>query len=175
MASTATHQNKNPTVGNNVIIAGLSVQVATLFIFTLFAADFAIRTMKRVRRQGIEGASDPIHMQLRGSHAFKWFLFSLSVATLCIFTRCVFRVAELSKGWTGDLMRTQKYFIGLEGAVVAAAALALNAFHPATCFKDGCDSPDLGSGGSFTGSSKGEESANEGLTGVDLGLQSKET
>ena len=49
----------------------------------------------------------------------------------------MYRVAELSEGWQGHLIETQKYFIGLEGAIVSAAVLSLNAFHPGICLREG--------------------------------------
>lgn len=137
LASAQSHADKDPTVGNNIMIAGLAFQVATLFVFILLATDFSVRTLLRVRRLGKEQALDPKHEQLRNSWAFKGFLVALAFATLCIFTRSVYRVAELSEGWTGHLIETQKYFIGLEGAIVGAAMLSLNAFHPGLCFREG--------------------------------------
>jgi hypothetical protein len=58
------------------------------------------------------------------------------LSTLCIVTRCVFRVAELSHGWSGHLMKVQRYFIGLEGAIIVAAVFFLNVFHPGLCFRE---------------------------------------
>ncbi|KAF2197993.1 putative RTA1 domain protein [Delitschia confertaspora ATCC 74209] len=136
LASAASHNDKDPTVGNNIMIAGLAVQVFTLLIFIILACDFAFRTMSRIKSLGAE-ALDPTHAKLRGSWSFKGFLFALAFATLCIFTRSVYRVAELSEGWDGHLIKTQRYFIGLEGAIVGAAVLALNAFHPGLCFREG--------------------------------------
>ncbi|KAF2807225.1 RTA1-domain-containing protein [Mytilinidion resinicola] len=137
LASAASHTNRDPTPGNNIMIAGLSMQVATLFVFMLLASDFAVRTLNRVRRLGRERALDPTHARLRASWAFQGFLVALAFATLCIFTRSVYRVAELSEGWNGHLIKTQKYFIGLEGAIVGLAVLALNVFHPGLCFREG--------------------------------------
>lgn len=136
LASARSHANESPAVGDNIMVAGLSVQVATLFIFIILAADFGIRTWRRTKQMGKE-ALDPTHAKLRESRAFKGFLIALAFATLCIFTRSVYRVAELSEGWNGHLIKTQKYFIGLEGAIVGAAVLALNAFHPGLCFREG--------------------------------------
>jgi len=139
MASVASHTDKDPTPGNNIMIAGLSFQVATLFIFILLSTDFAIKTVRRVKKLGHTAALDPRHARLRESWAFKGFLTALAFATLCIFTRSVYRVAELSEGWGGHLIKTQKYFIGLEGAIVGLAVLALNAFHPGLCFREGSE------------------------------------
>lgn len=100
--------------------------------------DFAIRTSRSAR--GLNGDSfslDPKFLALRSSFKFRGFLAALGIATLCIFVRSVYRVAELSEGWTGNLIRQQWLFVGLEGVMVVVAVVVLNAFHPAFCFKDG--------------------------------------
>lgn len=125
------------------MVAGLAFQVATLFIFMLLCADFGLRTRRRLRELG-EAALDPTHAKLRSSWAFKGFLGALALATLCIFIRSVYRVAELSEGWEGALIKNQGLFIGLEGVMVLVAMLALNAFHPGLCFREGYDIPMVG-------------------------------
>jgi hypothetical protein len=120
------------------MIAGLAFQVVTLLIFIILALDFATRTIGRIRKLG-QDALDPRHAKLRDSWQFKGFLIALSLSTLCVFTRCVYRVAELSEGWSGHLIKTQRYFIGLEGAVIVAAVLLLNFFHPGLCFREALD------------------------------------
>lgn len=137
MASAATHAGKKATTGNNIMIAGLAFQVVTLAVFIALSADFALKTWKRINALGKVEALDQDHAKLRQSKRFRGFLVALAFATLCIFTRSVYRVAELSEGWTGHLISTQKYFIGLEGAIVAAGILSLNAFHPGFCFQEG--------------------------------------
>jgi hypothetical protein len=121
-------------MGNNIMIAGLSFQVATLFMFILLALDVSVCTI--LRRLGAQNALDPRHARLRNSKPFQGFLIALSLATLLIFTRCVFRVAELSDGWEGKLMKKQGLFIGLEGVVIVLAVYLLNLFHPGFCFKE---------------------------------------
>lgn len=138
IASAKTHENEDPTVGNNIMIAGLAFQVLTLLIFIILALDFAARTTRRIRELG-QDALDPRHAKLRSSWQFKGFIVALCLATLCVFTRCVYRVAELSEGWSGHLIKTQKYFIGLEGAVIVVAVLSLNFFHPGLCFREALD------------------------------------
>jgi hypothetical protein len=133
-ASVKTHNREDPKVGNNIMIAGLSVQVFTLLVFMLLALDFANCTIRRIRKMGAHDALDRQHANLRKSWQFKGFLVALSLSTLCIFTRCVFRVAELSNGWEGHLMKKQNYFLGLEGAVILVAVFSLNLFHPGFCF-----------------------------------------
>jgi hypothetical protein len=136
IASVRTQDGKDPKLGNNIMLAGLSVQVATLFVFILLVLDFAVHTIHRIRQLGADGALDVRYVALRKSWAFKGFLVALSLSTLLVFTRCVYRVAELSKGWTGHLYALQGHFIGLEGVVIIAAVYLLNIFHPGFCFGD---------------------------------------
>jgi len=135
IAASAKLNDGSPTTGANVLIAGLSFQVFTMLMFIVLVADFGIRTWMRVRKIG-EEALDPKYAAMRSSKQFRGFLFALTFATMCIFARCVYRVAELAEGWGGHLMKTQAFFVSLEGAVVVAAVLALNISHPAFCISD---------------------------------------
>lgn len=130
------HNYESPTLGNNIMIAGLSTQVATLLLFILLALDFAVRTTRQVRALGAQNALDPHHARLRDSKLFWGFLVALFLATLLIFTRCVFRVAELSGGWTGALMKKEGLLIGFEGVVIVLSVYLLNFFHPGFCVKE---------------------------------------
>jgi RTA1 like protein len=141
MASVASQNGKDPKSGDNIMIAGLSTQVFTMALFIVLSAEYGWRVLKRFREQGSAGL-DPTHAKLRNSIAFKGFLAALILATLCIFARCVFRVAELAGGWRGPLMKNQRLFIGLEGVMVIVAALVLVAFHPGLCFKAGYEVDD---------------------------------
>jgi hypothetical protein len=103
------------------------------------------------RHRELDGASfDPKFSALRSSIKFRGFLAALTIATICIFVRSVYRVAELSEGWTGYLIKQQGLFIGLEGVMVLVAVVVLNFFHPAFCFTEGVDG--LGGLGSMWGS-----------------------
>lgn len=135
-SSVQAHQKKRSNIGNNVMLAGLVVQVATLFVFILLALDFSIRTILRVKRLGANNALDSHHAALRKSWQFKGFLAALTLSTLLIFARCVYRIAELSEGWSGPLIKKEGLFIALEGTVVLIAVYLLNFFHPGFCFNE---------------------------------------
>ena len=136
MASVASHQDKSPDTGDHIMVAGLAFQVLTLLMFQLLCLDFLIKTLRRMKSMG-DAALDPEHAALRRSAKFRVFLVALGLATLCIFIRSVYRVAELSEGWTGALIQNERLFIGFEGAMVIAAVSVLNAFHPGYCFREG--------------------------------------
>ncbi|TVY17590.1 Sphingoid long-chain base transporter RSB1, partial [Lachnellula arida] len=137
LASAESHSNESPDTGDNIMVAGLAFQVLTLLIFMTLCLDFAIRTRRRYKSLG-EAALDqnPLYVSLRGSWRFKGFIAALALATICIFWRSVYRVAELGEGWTGNLIRRQWLFVGFEGVMVVVACFALNMFNPAFSFKE---------------------------------------
>ena len=137
MASIASHNNKPVETGDNIMIAGLSFQVFTMFVFMLCSADFGFNAWRRYKALGDAAFDQSASVRaIRNSKLFKGFLGALTLSTICIFWRCVFRVAELSKGWTGPLMKNQPMFIGFEGVMIVVAVVALNVFHPSVCFKE---------------------------------------
>ncbi|KAH6675037.1 putative sphingoid long-chain base transporter RSB1 [Halenospora varia] len=137
LASVASHSNKSPETGDNIMVAGLAFQVFTLLVFMILCLDFATRTRKRYKSLG-EQAFDqnPHFVTLRHSVKFKGFMAALTLATICIFWRSVYRVVELGEGWTGNLIRKQWLFVGFEGVMVIVACFALNIFNPAFAFKE---------------------------------------
>lgn len=119
------------------MVAGLTVQAATLLGFTTVSIDFGMRTYRRYRRQGPSTLEQsPEMVELRNSRRFKGFLVALGLSTMLIFWRSVFRVVELSEGWQGDLIRNQELFVAFEGVLILVAVMVLNVFHPAFCFTD---------------------------------------
>ena len=141
------------------MVAGLAFQVFTLLIFMILCLDFALRTLKRHKQLG-ESAFDqnPLFVALRSKWQFKGFLAALTLATICIFWRSVYRVAELSEGWTGNLIRQQWLFVGFEGVMVIVACFAMNGFHPALTFKEGM----IGAGGVGSGKKSRRNREKEG-------------
>ncbi|OQO04791.1 hypothetical protein B0A48_09715 [Cryoendolithus antarcticus] len=127
IASGATIQSSSQT-GINIMIAGLSFQVVSLAFFSTLALHFAYRVRNARKRPENRFREITESLWLR---AFQW---TLSFATLTIFIRSCFRVAELSGGFHGSLANNQVSFMILEGAMIIMAVLALTACHPGICF-----------------------------------------
>ncbi|APA10908.1 hypothetical protein SS1G_03409 [Sclerotinia sclerotiorum 1980 UF-70] len=165
LASAASHQNKSPDTGDNIMVAGLAFQVLTLLIFMILCVDFAIRTRSRYRSLGSAAFDqNPAFITLRSSKGFKGFVIALALATICIFWRSVYRVAELAEGWTGNLIRKQNLFIGFEGVMVIVACFVLNLFNPAITFKEAMTG--LGGLGTKKKMKKQEESREKTSEGI---------
>lgn len=98
-------------VGVNIAIAGLSSQVFSLTVFTCLAVDYAIRYWR--------GHNAKTTKEGRITKQLSIFVGFLAFAVICILIRCVYRIDELSKGYTGSsagqLLHNQGLFIALEG------------------------------------------------------------
>ncbi|PGH02766.1 hypothetical protein GX51_04500 [Blastomyces parvus] len=121
VASVATRRQEDGTAGVNIMIAGLSFQVFSLLMFILLLAEFFVGVYRRgyLWREGtgyeIKAACGAGGMGRTALARLYIFFSAFSLAILCIFIRCAYRVAELSHGFDGELIREEGPFIGLEG------------------------------------------------------------
>ena len=116
-------------LGINIMLAGLSVQVVSLALFAALCGDFAYRLYKHPQSWSSEYAN------LYRSKRFSAFICGLCLATLTIFIRSVFRVAELSGGFRGPLANNQISFMILEGVMIIIATSCLTILHPGVSFQ----------------------------------------
>ncbi|RSL75155.1 hypothetical protein CEP51_011140 [Fusarium floridanum] len=127
-ASTPVTNQHMIDVGTNILVAGLSIQVACLFAFSACSLEF----FWRVRRN--PELRNPEFADLVNSKKFKMFLFALFGATACLFIRTVFRSVELSEGFAGKLANQEIEFMILDGVMVILACISLTIFHPGVGF-----------------------------------------
>ncbi|KAM0273378.1 hypothetical protein ACHAPA_001531 [Fusarium lateritium] len=120
-AGGAMSTSSDSSVGVDVSMAGLVLQVVVLVVFIAVFADYMVRYWRSGRAE-----------------AFGWrmvaFFVGLSTAIILVLTRCIYRVAELREGYDGDLIKHEIPFIILEGAVIVLAAVALCFGHPGLVF-----------------------------------------
>lgn len=93
-------------VGNNIIIAGIAFQVATMLICGLLAGEFIMKLV----RHGQPGRSTDAKAQA--------FQFAVIFAYLAILVRCIYRLPEMAGGWGNPRMRNEKDFLILDGLCV---------------------------------------------------------
>jgi hypothetical protein len=83
----------------------------------------------------VEGVLDRYAVFLPVGSVYKYLTtVGLTVATLAIFVRSIFRVAELREGFNGPLANDEVTFMILEGAMMVIATLCLTVLHPGYCF-----------------------------------------
>ncbi|KAG9250058.1 RTA1 like protein-domain-containing protein [Emericellopsis atlantica] len=111
-------------VGTNILVAGLSIQVACLFAFSACSLEFFWRVRKN------PSMANPEFTDLVNSKRFKFFLLAVLGATAFLFVRTLFRSVELSEGFAGDLANNEVEFMILDGVMVILASLCLTIWHP---------------------------------------------
>lgn len=108
IAATSNNNDNLRNVGDDLMMTGISWQVATLLIFGVIVVDYIIRRWK-----------DHIPLSKEASatikdRKFRLLVVALVIAYLAVFTRCVYRIAEMSGGWRNPIMQTERLFIGIE-------------------------------------------------------------
>lgn len=106
----------DPTDANNILLGGLAYQVFAIGVFVVLSAAFIFRAREKIRRNGLTK-----------------FVMAFSAATLLIYLRTVFRLAETAEGLGGELSTNEVYFGVLEFAPVVLAVLLLTVWHPGRC------------------------------------------
>ncbi|KAJ5722870.1 RTA1 domain protein [Penicillium malachiteum] len=112
--------------GVNIMIAGLAFQVASLLLFMVLATEFIFAVHKSSKEERNDEFTG-----LRQQLKWKMFLYCLGLATVTIFIRSTFRVAELKGGFSSALANNQVDLMVLESSMVSIACICLTAGHPA--------------------------------------------
>ena len=125
-AATAKGNHQLAIAGGNVMLAGIVWQVFTLIIFAGLCGEYFRRVY--VHRYNLDASATAVF----NSTNFRLFLVAISIAFTTIFTRCVFRIAELADGWSSPIMQNEIEFIILDGVSVhlSVPPLSAQANHP---------------------------------------------
>ncbi|KAH0289022.1 RTA1-domain-containing protein [Aureobasidium namibiae CBS 147.97] len=118
-------------IGNSIMVAGICVQVATMALCGLVAADFFFRRYRS--RQAQNNLDDPM---TRSTPGFRFYVGAASVAFVTVFIRSVYRIPEMVGGWGNPLMQNETEFLILDGMMVCIAAIALTVAHPGIFFPE---------------------------------------
>ncbi|KAK7185936.1 hypothetical protein DPSP01_009913 [Paraphaeosphaeria sporulosa] len=128
LAATADNGSSTQDLGTNLMIAGVIFQVVILSVFGYLLTEYTLRTYRRRDKLSVAAT------EILRSTKFRLFVAGVMVAYLAIFTRCVYRIPELTGGWGSELMRNEPEFIALEGVMITLAVFTLTLFHPGFCF-----------------------------------------
>lgn len=135
MAATAGDDIHQQDTGTDIMITGISWQVFTLIIFAALSIQYLLRRRNAARRE------DPLSTEaadtLRNRN-FRFFALAVITAFVAVFTRCVYRIIEMSGGWGNPIMQDEPSYIILEGALIGYATLVQTACHPGYCFPQLC-------------------------------------
>jgi len=108
VASSA-NTTKVTDMGGNIMLAGIVFQVVTFVVLYGLIAMYLIKL-----RRNKASLSPEASALIQGRH-LKIFAVGMFVASLVIFIRCVYRIAELAGGWANEIMRDEVGYIVLDG------------------------------------------------------------
>jgi hypothetical protein len=114
-------------MGNNIVIAGLIVQVIIFGLFVIAAAVFHSRLRKQPTAK---------------CHTTPWkkHMMSLYLVSILIFVRSIVRVVEYAQGHTGYIMVHEIFLYIFDSLVMWIAMAVMNWIHPsevAACLRGG--------------------------------------
>ncbi|KAH7344630.1 RTA1 like protein-domain-containing protein [Rhizoctonia solani] len=123
--------NEDPEKGAKIMVGGIIFQMAAITIYTLLAAEFLLRYIfDRPVRQIVSSDSETARPKPQLDTNITLMILGLSISTLFIYIRSIYRTIELLDGWTGSIITNQLYFNVLEGMPIIVAMYAINIFHP---------------------------------------------
>ncbi|KAL6913850.1 hypothetical protein ACHAP8_001791 [Fusarium lateritium] len=109
---------EDPTVANNILLGGLAYQVFSISVFVILTATFLFRARREISARGKK---------------LSIFCAAFSVATILVYLRTIFRLAETAEGLGGHLYSNEIYFACLEFAPIALAVMLFAIWHPGRC------------------------------------------
>ncbi|KAH6966217.1 glycoside hydrolase superfamily [Fusarium venenatum] len=109
---------EDPTVANNILLGGLAYQVFSISVFVILTATFLFRARREISARGKK---------------LSIFCVAFSVATILVYLRTIFRLAETAEGLGGHLYSNEIYFACLEFAPIALAVMLFAIWHPGRC------------------------------------------
>ncbi|KAH9912224.1 RTA1 like protein-domain-containing protein [Fomitopsis serialis] len=145
-ASTAVARGESAQNGGHIMLAGICFQLGAfskvasacrswiyppavaITFYMILASEFVVRCLLDKPLRAGDKTVKPATHTLDRKHAIM--LGALAFASICIYIRSIYRTIELADGWTGHIIRTQRYFDWLDGGMVAFAMFTLNSVHP---------------------------------------------
>ncbi|KAJ5261055.1 hypothetical protein N7478_011650 [Penicillium angulare] len=116
--------------GDNIIIAGIAFQVATMSVCGIFGLHFFWNVSRKgnglVGEKSLEGTSTSTVSPSR----MRMVLAAEIFAYFTVLIRCIYRIPEMAGGWGSPLMQKEDEFLVLDGMMIALACLAFTIFHP---------------------------------------------
>lgn len=149
--------------GTHTMVAGIAFQVVLMSLFLYFLFDFMFRVWFRaslhvkflarnfydllfntsrgqlLRQTYMNDHYDPHYEFIWSRKLFGYFPLVLLLSVGFIYIRCLYRLVELSEGWTGFLITHEVYIMTLDALMVFLTVAMFVPFHPGIMMGAGCD------------------------------------
>ncbi|AWU77660.1 hypothetical protein CAS74_002370 [Pichia kudriavzevii] len=122
--------------GRYIMIGGLAFQVLTMLIFQFLWYHLLFNIYKAYKESG-ENVFNPEFDFVRRRKLHIPFIIGVSFVVLLIFIRSVYRLAEISEGWSSKATTDEIYFMILEGLMVSLASCVISVLSPGLAYGRG--------------------------------------
>lgn len=116
---------KDPTTGNNILLAGLAIQSLSFTAFLMVLALFRLALVKDRSLPSTIRTKDMLVSKIK-----PWFILALAVASILVYLRTLFRLAETAEGLFASISTNEVFFGTLEFAPVVLAVWIMAIWHP---------------------------------------------
>ncbi|KAE9364298.1 RTA1 like protein [Stipitochalara longipes BDJ] len=120
---------KMTDAGGRIMLAGIVFQVATFTALYILALLF-VRSLRANKH-----LMTPSQVAVLHDKNFKVFAWGIFVASVAVYIRCIYRIAELAGGWKNKIMQDEISFYILDGAMVAIAVVCLTVTYPGVWYR----------------------------------------
>ncbi|KAJ3536787.1 hypothetical protein NMY22_g5879 [Coprinellus aureogranulatus] len=118
LAATASENGRDPNVGGNIMLGGIAFQLAVIVIFSLCMVEYFVRYSLDRPVRDIKPGTDWESERGEYTTKLKFMVFAIAFTTLVLFIRAVYRTIELTDGWGGVIISTERYFIVLDAIMI---------------------------------------------------------
>ncbi|GLB38804.1 putative RTA1 like protein [Lyophyllum shimeji] len=126
VAASLTRQEKDPTVGVNIVLEGIIIQLAMITFHILLMSEFIVRYVKNAH---VLPVSSRMARHCFMNRDLLMVGCALAFSSTCLFIRTLYRTIELRVGWDRRIFRTEIYFTVFDGAMVVLAIYSLHLAH----------------------------------------------
>ncbi|KAI0321512.1 RTA1-domain-containing protein [Amylostereum chailletii] len=116
-----------PDLGGNIMLGGIVFQLVAIICYVALAAEFLFRY---INDRPIGRRNNHFDSRVPTTQRMKLMLAGMTLMTIFIFIRSIYRTIELSDGWSGTVISTQWLFNVFDGAMIVLAFYTLNVLHP---------------------------------------------
>ncbi|KAG8738022.1 hypothetical protein FRC11_001670 [Ceratobasidium sp. 423] len=117
--------------GGRIMLGGIIIQLVAVILYTILGLEFVIRfSLDRPARSKVMSEQRKHAGWINVPNGIVWMLVGLAIATVFIIIRSIYRTIELTDGWNGTIISTEKWFNWFDGAPIVVAMFTFNVFHP---------------------------------------------
>ncbi|CAE6427639.1 unnamed protein product [Rhizoctonia solani] len=117
--------------GGKIMLGGIVIQLVAVILYTILGIEFVVRfSLDRPARSTVEYERRKHAGWIGVPRGIVLMLVGLGIATVFIIIRSIYRTIELTDGWNGTIISTEKWFNWFDGAPIVVAMFTFNVFHP---------------------------------------------